>query len=875
MTIVSRRSESLFQYCVLTVLLCLAGFAKGATLSVSPSAVSNTYSGNITLQIGDLTNGETVVVQKFLDLNTNGVIDGADWLVQQFTLTDGQASVFHDGAIAVTNFNVPCDLNSTTGAITAQLNFNNGDFIQKIAGKYAFTLSSPVGRFAPVTNLFNVTNFPYAQLINGTVRNSGTNVPNAVVMLFPRPGDNGPSGNPQAGTVANNSGSYAIPVPPGTYMPVAFQSNYVADFTTSPILTLTNTQTITTNLMLTNATASISGKLVDAATNSIGLPGIFGHAYVNGLLSIGFTDTDGNFTLRVRSGLWEIGSDTTSLILHGYVGLAGRTNVNAGTTGLILPLPRATAVFYGSVKDNLGNPLTGIDIYANDSDSQMFEMDAYTDANGKYVLGVLGNNDYWRVQVNSDDNSANYIFSQGNSVAMTNGQAVKQSFTGILATSHISGSVQQTNGSPISGVGVWAQANIAGKYYQTYGRTDAAGNYALPAANGSWTVGLNCSGGDDSLQNFGNFQCPTSRTVDISDNNAAVNFTVWPPSPLQMTTASLPNGTKDVFYSQQFTASGGQEAYHWYLPGGTISLPPGTMSLSDDGILSGIPTAAGTYDFWVGVWDNTSVLVTQSFSLTIIGSSPLQVTTGWLPDATNGAFYSQTLQASGGQPPYSWSVPNYSADPPPNLTLATNGVLSGTLAANGTNYFDVEVTDGAANMDSQTLSLTIVNPPLPPLLITNASLPSGTVGAAYNAQLGATGGQQPYQCWSLALGSASLPPGLSLDCGGLISGTPTTNKVSTFKVQATDANSTTTNKVLSITINPKPVLGVPTWLTNRFQMRLTGASNQNYSVQISTNLTSTNWISLFVTNNAATNSFNIIDPTATNRVRFYRVLVGP
>src|ERR1700733_13106523 len=71
--------------------------------TVTPAAVSNTYSGFITLQVTGLTNTETVVVQKFLDLNTNGVIDGGDELVQQFNLTDG--TNFMIGG--VTNFNVP------------------------------------------------------------------------------------------------------------------------------------------------------------------------------------------------------------------------------------------------------------------------------------------------------------------------------------------------------------------------------------------------------------------------------------------------------------------------------------------------------------------------------------------------------------------------------------------------------------------------------------------------------------------------------------------------------------------------------------------------------------------------------------------------
>jgi hypothetical protein len=62
---------------------------------------------------------------------------------------------------------------------------------------------------------------------------------------------------------------------------------------------------------------------------------------------------------------------------------------------------------------------------------------------------------------------------------------------------------------------------------------------------------------------------------------------------------------------------------------------------------------------------------------------------------------------------------------------------------------------------------------------------------------------------------------------------------------------------------------------NEFQMLLTGAPNQNYTVQMATNLSSTNWISLFITNNALTNSFLLTDPKATNQQRFYRILIGP
>ncbi len=100
-------------------------------------------------------------------------------------------------------------------------------------------------------------------------------------------------------------------------------------------------------------------------------------------------------------------------------------------------------------------------------------------------------------------------------------------------------------------------------------------------------------------------------------------------------------------------------------------------------------------------------------TLVVTGTAPLQITTTYLPNATNSTFYSQTFQASGGVPPYGWSIPNYSASPPANLTLAANGLLSGNITATAnTYYFDVVVTDAASGTaEEDALPLTIVNPP--------------------------------------------------------------------------------------------------------------------------------------------------------------------
>src|SRR6185312_1876703 len=125
-------------------------------------------------------------------------------------------------------------------------------------------------------------------------------------------------GHPVAATVANKSGVYAIQAPAGTYALCVFRSNYFARFETAPVVTLGSGATITTNLYLTNATASISGRLVDANNSNIVLPGILITApSTNGMIAIGFTDTNGYYNIGVRAGQSSIKADDLSLIVHG------------------------------------------------------------------------------------------------------------------------------------------------------------------------------------------------------------------------------------------------------------------------------------------------------------------------------------------------------------------------------------------------------------------------------------------------------------------------------------------------------------------------------------------------------------------------------
>jgi large repetitive protein len=184
------------------------------------------------------------------------------------------------------------------------------------------------------------------------------------------------------------------------------------------------------------------------------------------------------------------------------------------------------------------------------------------------------------------------------------------------------------------------------------------------------------------------------------------------------------------------------------------------------------------------------------------------VTTSPLPTGAESDPYSQTIRASGGTTPYTWTLD--SGTLPPGFSFSTGGVLSGTPPAGSAgNYtFTVRVTDSQSPTkayNTQTLTVTINTP----LSFTTSTLANGVIGSAYSAMVGpATGGVNcvppqttPCYTYTLAPGSSQLPAGLTLSAAGAITGTPT-GPAGTFPftVQATDGFPTTATANFSITI---------------------------------------------------------------------------
>jgi hypothetical protein len=142
-----------------------------------------------------------------------------------------------------------------------------------------------------------------------------------------------------------------------------------------------------------------------------------------------------------------------------------------------------------------------------------------------------------------------------------------------------------------------------------------------------------------------------------------------------------------------------------------------------------------------------------------------------------GTGYAAVVTATGIQQPFTFSI--VSGSLPPGLQMIQEDnfsvIIVGTPTATGTYSFTIRVQNVVGNFMQKTYTIVIMG-------LTN-SPPAGTVNSSYTFQFSVAGGTPPY---TFAL-VGSLPAGLTMTSGGLISGTPTTAQTANFTVAFHDS----------------------------------------------------------------------------------------
>jgi len=275
--------------------------------------------------------------------------------------------------------------------------------------------------------------------------------------------------------------------------------------------------------------------------------------------------------------------------------------------------------------------------------------------------------------------------------------------------------------------------------------------------------------------------------------------------PLSIANTSLPDATAGLAYpATTLSANGGVIPYgSWTINSG--ALPPGLSLNSSTGAISGTVglSADPSYTFTVSVVDNAGTTTTKTFTMNVtsmtINNSSLKTWTQLNPG------YSDQLTASIGGVTVDPTQIVWSAvgAVPQGLLLNPDGTVTSTATGPliaGANTLTVTATytdpTNKVYTTTKTLNLTIN----PALSVTTTSLPAVVVGNTYSQPLAMLGGTPSYS-WSLA--SGSLPPGIQMNPStGSLTGLPTGTGTFPFTVQVTDATGATTQRALSIEVNP-------------------------------------------------------------------------
>ena len=214
-----------------------------------------------------------------------------------------------------------------------------------------------------------------------------------------------------------------------------------------------------------------------------------------------------------------------------------------------------------------------------------------------------------------------------------------------------------------------------------------------------------------------------------------------------------------------------------------------TVTRPDD-----MPTGYNPYTITAtnpGVVSPTSSNAHKSINSVSSGAAPVWVTSSPINYdfgvSWNGGSLSATDSDGGSSITYSVA----SGSLPSGITLSSNGTFSGTPTTSQVSA-SIRATDSGGNYVDRTFLFN-----RKPVWSTSNTLNTGTTGSAFSQQLSAS---DETSISSYTVVSGSLPAGLSLSTGGLLSGTPTTGSngtSSSFTIRATDSNAAFTDRAFT------------------------------------------------------------------------------
>ncbi|MBI3209328.1 MAG: putative Ig domain-containing protein [Candidatus Solibacter usitatus] len=333
----------------------------------------------------------------------------------------------------------------------------------------------------------------------------------------------------------------------------------------------------------------------------------------------------------------------------------------------------------------------------------------------------------------------------------------------------------------------------AGTFYnQSIQATGGRSPYAWFVSSGNLPPGLSLDGNGaitGTPTQVGDF----AFVIGVRDQdqvNAIKNLTITIGGQFRITTTALPNGTGGIAYNQTIATANGSSPIRF--SGVSGNLPTGLSLDSSTGVISGTPTAGGTFTFTIEARDSSGQTAQQLYTVIITITSNPRITTESMPGGTIGLPFNAMVNVVDGTSPFTFTVS--AGTLPAGLSInSSTGAIFGSPELAGSSTFTVQVRDATGATDSKQYTIVVASG----LSVTTTTLANGMVSSAYSQTLQAAGGTSG-RTWSITGGA--LPGGLTLSAAGVIGGTPTAAGTFTFTVQVRDSQGNTATRQLSIQI---------------------------------------------------------------------------
>lgn len=312
--------------------------------------------------------------------------------------------------------------------------------------------------------------------------------------------------------------------------------------------------------------------------------------------------------------------------------------------------------------------------------------------------------------------------------------------------------------------------------------------YTYAVSSGALPRGLNLNTSSGQISGTPNQAASFSFTVTATDSashsgSQTYSGSVADPSS-GIVIAQPPAATVNTAYSTQLAASGANAPYTYALASGSL---PANLSLTAAGVLSGTPTAAGTYTFSVRATDNSPspggpYSNVTSLTLTVNDVPPVANNVNVIV-AYNSTNNPMPLNFSGGGTPTSVSITGAPAHGAASVS-GTTITYTPTATYAGSDSFTYTGTNGAGTSTPATMNITVAQPAI---TFSPSAPDNGQLNVAYSQALGtASGGTGPY---TYTIASGRLPNGMGLNTNtDTLGGTPTESGSFVFTIRATDSS---------------------------------------------------------------------------------------